>query len=136
MFHTCAHASLINRGIHVPINPNLVTNLYISAPPPINAVAPNPLYSSSGYFTSKWLNASICGYSGTFASKTREIRFANGTAKQGAGSHALKNVLLLTPTLRKRKLRHHPGARSCYLHDQGSIGNVTFKERRTFPSRL
>lgn len=67
-----------------------MTNLYISAPPPRNAVAPTPLYNSSGYSNIRWLNASICGYSGTVASKSWEIWFANCTAKQGAEMHAVK----------------------------------------------
>lgn len=67
-----------------------MTNLYISAPPARNAVAPTPLYNSSGYSNIKWLNASICGYSDTLASKTWEARLANRTATQGAGVHAAR----------------------------------------------
>lgn len=87
-----------------------MTNLYISAPPPRNAVAPTPLYNSSGYSNIRWLNASICGYRSTFASKTCEIPFANCTAKQGAGTHAVKERPFVHAHAAEEETRHHLGA--------------------------
>lgn len=87
-----------------------MTNLYISAPTPRNAVAPTPLYNSSGYSNIRWLNASICGYRGTFASKTCEIPFANCTAKQGAGTHAVKERPFVHAHAAEEETRHHLGA--------------------------